>query len=141
MKKPKFLYHCSTKKIDELVPRKPSSFDLPENSIKAVYATPNKNRALGVGGLSKQKYCASFRGNDKIHFYRGEPKMRYIYLHYLSPKTFREIMPELWASEVPVKPFKIERYNVSDLGHLWVKSNKKELKEFLKDRQKWRLNH
>lgn len=35
----------------------------------------------------------------------------------------------------------IEKYKVSELRHLWVKSNKKELKAFLKNREKWRREH
>lgn len=136
---PKILYHGSNKKIKELIPKKPDA-DLPENSIKAIYATDNKNYALGMS-LTSQKGTESFKGNKKINFIKGEPKMKHIYLHYLKPNNFKYNVKDEYISLIPVKPYKIEKYKVSELGHLWRKSSREELKEFLKDRKKWRKNN
>ena len=134
--KPKILYHGSSKKISLLVPRQPSK-DLSNNSMKAVFATNVKDRALAMG-LTKTKGSLSFRGNKKMNFVKGSPRMKHVYLHYLGSKSFKQNRPGEFISYIPVKPVKIEEYNVKNLSHLWRKSNMKELKEFLKNREKWR---
>ena len=136
MTDPKVLYHGSNKQIKLLTPRKPSK-DLHNNSMKAVFATNNKRTAISMG-LTSGKTTSSFMGNKKINFVSGMPRMKYVYLHYLDSKTFKQNRLGEYISRVEVKPFKIEKYKVSGLGHLWRKSNKQELKEFLKDRAKWR---
>jgi len=135
--KPKVLYHGSNKKIKVLELRQPF-FDLKENSMKAVFATKNKEFALAMG-LTSQKNSSSFRSRNKIliNFVQGQPKMKYVYLHYIKSDKFRNNGDEEYISTKKVKPFKIEKYKVSDLNYLWRKSNKKELKEFLKNRDKW----
>jgi len=136
MKTPKILYHGSNKKIRILIPKRPSK-DLPENSMKAIFATNNKRVALSMG-LTSGKNTSSFKGYKKINFIKGKPQMKYVYLHYLYSKTFKQNRSEEYISYESVKPFKIEKYPVTKLGNLWRKSNEKELKEFLKDRTKWR---
>ena len=139
--KHKILYHGSSKKIVILKPKQPF-LDLKENSMKAVFATSNKKYAIAMG-LTAQKGSSSFGSRDKlmINFVIGYPKMEYVYLHYLNPKDFKLNKGNEYISTKEVKPFKIERYNVSDLSHLWRKSNNKELKEFLKDRDKWKATN
>ena len=134
--KPKILYHGSNKKIKLLVPRKPHT-DLPGNSQRGIYATQKKNFAISMG-LTNQKYTSSFKGNKKINFVFGKPRMKYIYLHYVKSNNFKKIKSDEYVSYVPVKPYKIEKYKVSQLGQLWRKATRQELKEFLKDREKWR---
>jgi hypothetical protein len=133
---PKILYHGSNKKIKELLPRKPSQ-DLPENSMKAVFATSNKRGAIAMG-LTAGKNTSSFMGNKKINFVKGKPRMKYVYLHYLNSKPFKKNRGEEYISYEKVKPFKIKKYPVSKLSYLWRKSNEKELREFLNNRKKWR---
>lgn len=136
--KPKILYHGSGDKINVLEPREPF-FDLKENSMKAIFATSNKDFAIAMG-LTKQKYSSSFKSHNEIllNFVRGQPKMKYVYLHYLKSDKFKHNRKDEYIAFEKIKPFKIEKYKVSDLNHLWRKSNKKELKEFLKKRDKWR---
>jgi hypothetical protein len=138
MKIPRILYHGSNKKINVLKPREPS-YDLKENSMKAVFATSNKNLAIAMG-LTAQKGSESFGSRDKlmINFVKGYPKMKYVYLHYLNSKDFRHNRGKEYISTKEVKPFKIEKYKVSELSHIWRKSNKKELTAFLKNRTKWK---
>jgi len=139
MVKPKLLYHGSDRKLIKLNPRKPH-FDLPENSMKAVFATDNKERAISMG-LTNQKNSSSFSSRDRImiNFVRGKPKMKYVYLHYFKPgyHWIKNRKGEYVCYE-EIKPFKIERYEVSKLDNIWRKSNKKELNEFLKNRDKWK---
>ncbi len=136
--KPRILYHGSNKKISILKPRQPS-FDLKENSMKAVFATSNKNLAIAMG-LTAQKGTESFGSRDKlmINFVKGYPKMSFVYLYSLNSKYFKLNRGNEYISTKEVKPLKIEKYPVSNLTHLWRKSNKKELKEFLKNRNKWK---
>jgi hypothetical protein len=136
--KPRILYHGSNKKISILKPRQPS-LDLKENSMKAIFATSNKNLAIAMG-LTAQKGTESFGSRDKlmINFVKGYPKMKYVYLHYLKFKDFKLNRGEEYISTKEVKPYKIKKYKVPELTHLWRKSNKKELKEFLKNRDRWK---
>jgi hypothetical protein len=135
---PKILFHGSDKKINLLEPREPIK-DLKENSMKAVFATDNKNLALGMA-LANQKYSSSFRSYDKnvINFVRGYPKMKFVYLHYLDSRDFKYNREEEFISIEKVKPLRIEKINISELNNLWRKSNKKELFEFLNDRKNWK---
>lgn len=136
--KPRILYHGSNKKIKILEPRTPY-LDTKENSMKAVFATSNKDLAIAMG-LTTQKGTESFGSRDKlmINFVKGYPKMRYVYLYYLNSKYFKLNRGNEYTSTKEVKPLKIEKYSVSDLTPLWRKSNKKELKEFLENRDKWK---
>jgi hypothetical protein len=133
--KPKTLYHGSNKRINLLLPKRPIK-DLPNNSMKAVFATSNKRLALSMG-LTGGK-TSSFRGYKKLNFVKGKPNIRAVYLHYLNPKYFIKNRKEEFISRIQVKPYKIEHYPLYKLSNLWRLSNKKELKEFLKDRDKWR---
>jgi hypothetical protein len=138
MAKPKYLYHGSAKKLEALEPQKPY-FDLKENSMKAVFATDSKNYALGMAAMSSGK-VSSFR-NHKTHqmnIVEGKPNLKSIvYLYFLNPKDFKQNIKNEYVSLKKVLPVKIEKYNVFELKHLWRKSNKKELAEFLKDRENW----
>lgn len=136
--KPKILYHGSNKEIAILEPRKPF-FDLKKNSMKAVFATSNKKLALAMG-LTSQKGSESFGSHDKlmINFVKGYPKMKYICLHYLDSKHFKHNGREEYISVQKEIPLKTEKIAVAELSNLWRKSNKKELIEFLKNRNKWK---
>ncbi len=140
MKKPKYLYHGSSKKIPVLEPRAPPFKDLPINSVKAVYATHSKDLALAMGAMRTAKVSAF--GNRKTfqqNVVAGWPDEKaFVYLHYLDSKHFKHNYGGEWISTKKAKPVKIKKFKVADLKHLWRKSNKKELKEYLKDRNAWR---
>ncbi|VVB80555.1 Uncharacterised protein [uncultured archaeon] len=131
----KFLYHGSNKEIKLLIPKQPSD-PKKENSLKAVYATDRKDYALAMG-LTNQKGSTSFITFNpvKLHFVRGKPKMKFIYLHYLSPKNFKKNSENQYLSFKPVESILIEKYFPYELRHLWTKSNKKELNKFLKNKK------
>ena len=107
--------------------------------MKAVFATDIKDVAIMMG-MSNQKGAVSFANRDTtmLNFVRSYPKMKHIYLHYLKTDKFEKHLGHEWVSYSNVKPFKIERFKVSELRHLWRKSSKKELKEYLKNRNLWR---
>ena len=140
MKKPKYLYHGSAKRIEVLEPRAPKFKDLPKNSVKAVYATHSKDLALSMGAMRTAKVSAF--GNRKTfqqNVVAGWPDEKaFVYLHYLDSKNFKHNYGGEWISTKKAKPVKVEKFKVADLKHLWRKSNKKELKEYLKDREAWR---
>lgn len=107
--------------------------------MKAVFATTNKRLALAMA-LTAQKGSESFVSRDKlmINFVKGYPKMKYVYLHYINSKDFVHNRGQEYISKKEVKPFKIEKIAITKLSHFWRKSNKKELIEFLKNRDKWK---
>lgn len=138
MRKPKVLYHGSDRKIKLLAPRVPR-VDAEILAKNAVYATDVKEIAMGVA-IANSKRSGSFgkyeNGIHKALFHYGQPRMKYVYVHYLSPRDFAYNMKYEWISYKPVKPFKIEKLKVSDLGWLWRKASIKEFHEFLKEREK-----
>lgn len=136
MKKPKFLYHGSRNRIEVLKPRLPPK-DMPHNSKKGVYATDNKNYALGMGLASKNSEAFRSRKTSQINFIKGPPRHKYVYLHVVDSKDFKKSFRDEYVATKAIKPVKIMRFEVAELGHLWRKSSKKELKEFLKDRDNW----
>ena len=78
----KILYHGSNKRIRILEPRKPGD---PKTPIKAVYATDDKRRALGMA-LTNQKGSMSFSTKKpfKINFVKGiEPQKHQLNFEYL----------------------------------------------------------
>ncbi|MBM3247155.1 NUDIX domain-containing protein [Candidatus Pacearchaeota archaeon] len=137
----KILYHGTNKPLRELEPKQPF-FDLKSNSMKAIFATSYKNFALAMG-LTTQKGSSSFKSHDKlkINFVKGEPKMKYVYLHYLPAESFKLIKKgnnsDEWVSYKKVKPIRIEKHSTNRLYNLWRRSNEEELKEFLKNRDRW----
>jgi hypothetical protein len=136
--KTKYLYHGSNKKIEILEPRKPDDPD-PKHSKKGVYATSLKKVALGMAAVRSAKVSAfKNRKTHQMNIVEGKPDMKAIvYLHILDSKDFKQNYKDEWIAIKKVKPVNIGEYKVSELKHLWRKSNKKELKEFLKDRDEW----
>jgi len=136
--KSKFLYHGSAKELEILKPQKPF-FDLKQNSMKAVFATDSKEYALGMAAMASGKVSA-FR-NHKTHqmnIIKGKPNLKAtVYLYTLNSNDFKKINKNEYINTKEVKPLKIEEYKVSKLKHLWRQSDKQELKEFLKNRDKW----
>jgi hypothetical protein len=141
MKKPKFIYHGSRKKIDWLKPRKPNDTH-PDHCIKAVYATSNKLQAISHGISSKNSRCFGERGNHVACFVSGWPNKKthkYSYLHVLDSKDFEHNIRNEWIAKKEVRPIRIEAYKIEDLDMLWRKSSEEELNEFLKDRPSWKI--
>lgn len=141
MAKPKYLYHGSRAKIDILVPRKPNDTH-PDHCKKGVYASGNKLIAIVHGIAPMDSGCFGERGCHVGCFVWGWPNSKshkYSYLHVLDAKDFEHNVRNEWISKKQIKPIRIEAYRISEMGYLWRKSNKKELKEFLEDRPVWRI--
>jgi len=138
--KPKYVYHGSSKKIKILEPRKPDDSD-PTNSKRAVYATSNKDYALGMAAMRSAPGVSGFanRKTGQQNVIEGWPNEKaVVYLHILDAKDFKRNRGDQYICEKKINPVKIEKFKVGDLKHLWRKSSKKELKEFLKDRDGWK---
>lgn len=138
MKKPKFLYHGSGKRLEVLEPRKPTGHN-PRHDKKGVYATDLKDMALGFSARGSAKTSGFKSRKTNIHYiYEGWPDLNAtVYLHIFDPKDFEYNDVHEYICPKKVKPIKIEAYKVSDLQHLFRKATKKDLKEFLKDRDAW----
>jgi len=139
MKKPKYLYHGSGKKLKTLSPLKPDDTD-PVHNKKGVYTTSSKKDALGFCAIRSAKTnCFRCRNTGMMNVVEGWPDLtKTVYLHILDSKDFEHNKGTEWICPHKVKPIKIVEYKVSDLQHLWRKSSKREMKEYLKDRDAWR---
>ena len=141
MKKPKYLYHGSAKKlkVNKLTPRPAKDLlNKPENLHTAVYATDIKEVAIAAALIN----CKGVKGST-LYFttekpyakiYGGWPEQEYIYLYTLPSKTFIQEggRGSQYYSEVPVKPLKVEKLAIKDYLSLINKATKKERENFLK---------
>src|SRR3989344_4097723 len=117
MKKPKYVYHGSGRKIigEELMPKKARDLDEKNenNDLTGIYASSVREQAISMaihsckgvkeGSLQMHK----FNGKMKIKYsiiYRGWPKTKYIYLYTMSSKTFvnKPLGSSQWVSLVSV---------------------------------------
>jgi hypothetical protein len=129
------LYHGSPHKLkgDKLIPKPAEDLEKNKhNTITGIYASGFKNAAIAMAVLStKGVWHAGLDTAAKNPIgiiYRGWPKQRYIYLHYLPSRTFKNIPKNSaqWVSEKPIKPLRTERLNVKDYIHFVRKATKKE---------------
>jgi hypothetical protein len=140
MKKPKYLYHGSGTKLEYLTPQKPIGDDDPKHKIKAVYAASDKRFALAMSACRSSKTVHAFnnRNTHVQNIYKGWPdENATVYLYVLDSKDFKHNSGSEWISTKKIKPLRVEEYKVKDLRHLYRKSSKKELGEWLKDRGGW----
>lgn len=145
MKKPKFLYHGSARKLvgDKLIPKQPKDLsDTPENLYVGVYATDVKKLAitmalLGCRGVHSSSLDFSSKKRHGIIF-DGWPKQEIIYLYILSSDSFIQCggSGRQWISSKPVKPLKIEELYVKDYLYLIRKGSKKEIKQWFEKYRK-----
>lgn len=138
----KYLYHGSGKKLRYLVPQKPVGDDNPKHSIKAVYATDNKRYALAMAALRSSPNVSAFnnRKTSQQNIVEGWPDEKAsVYLYILDIKDFEHNSGNEWLSRKRVSPIRVKKYRVKKLRHLYRKSNKVELREWLKDRDGWRV--
>ena len=142
MKKPKYLYHGSSKKLvgEKLNPSwGDDSEERPENNLFAVYATDRKDLAIvmamigckDVVGGSIDEYK---EGKLDARIYGNYPKQKFIYLHHLSAKTFKQtkIDKHQFVSLSSVEPIKTEKIAVKDYHHLVRLATKKETSEWVR---------
>jgi len=127
---PKVLYHGSPLKKEILIPKKATGLNRKEDKLSAVYATRLKEFAIVMAILSssgiKSKTIINIKGK-RINgiFSEGEIKSEFVYLYYLSPKSFRNIPKgsHQYCSFEEVKPIRIEEIPVKDYIHLILKNS------------------
>jgi hypothetical protein len=137
MKKLKFLYHGSPKKIygKYLIPNIPKDLSAVDNGFvkPAVYATPYRNDAIARALVNCNGVYASslFLGRKRpAVIYQGWPEQEIVYLHVLSAEFFEEINSHESVSYIQVKPMITERLEVKSLSHLVRKATANEIKTF-----------
>jgi hypothetical protein len=142
MGKIEVLYHGSSRKLigEKLNPSwGDDSEERPENNLFAVYSTDRKDLAIvmamigckDVIGGSIDEYK---KGKLNARIYGNYPKQKFIYLHHLPVKTFKQtkIDKHQFVSLVAVKPIKTEKIRVEDYTHLVRIATKEETKAWIK---------
>ena len=142
MKKINVLYHGSPRKLvgEKLNPSYGGdSEERPENNFLAVYATDRKDLAIvmammackDVIGGSIDKYKKS---KLDARIYGNYPNQKFIYLHHLPVKTFKQtkIDKHQFVSLVAVKPIRTEKISVKDYHHLLRPATKDETAKWTK---------
>ena len=140
MKKPKYLYHGSAKKIigNELKPRKAHDLEKrAENLHSAVYASSDKEISLAMAIISCKGVMSASLGFKKKPYgiiFEGWPKQNFIYLYTLLSDNFVQSKKgsKQWHSIKKVKPVKIEKIKVKDYLYLVRKTSREETKRWLK---------
>lgn len=134
MKKPKYVYHGSGKKLDVLIAKKAKDLEgNVNNSLRGVYASSLRKEAIIMGILSCKGVKSSsthVKGKRNIEaiIYSGWPKQDYFWLYTSASKTFKE-RPKgsaQWVSLKSVKPEKIEKLPVKEYIHWIRKAGKNE---------------
>ena len=104
----------------------------PEQNLKAIYATPDKNLAITLGLTEKGSDIFSDHEKGQLVLVKGEVRYgKQIYLYKLPKDTFRNTgvpsdNPE-WVSEVDAQPCDIEEINVDDYLHLVRKATPEDI--------------
>lgn len=140
MKKPKFLFHGSPKKIKGgfLVPRQPRDLEnRKENLKRGIYASDMKDRAISMALISGRGVICSaldFTKRKKAIVYEGWPKQKYVYLYILPSENFSKSNKNSsqWVSSKKVKPIKIKKLKVKDYIYLIRKATQKEVEKLYK---------
>ena len=125
IKKPKYLYHGSSHKLEILRP------EASKDKIKGVYATHIKKIAIVMGLISGKGIKASsfHKKNKKLQgIYDGDLRSRVFYVYFLSPETFKKINSWEWISKKDVKSIKAERLLFKDYKN-WIRKATKREKE------------
>lgn len=142
MKKPKFLYHGSSIKVDMLLPKQAEDWLAPLGNEIGVYATSNKDIALAFAlGARKDKdgnvSRFIFHKNNKsvqMIFALGSPNFgEKGYLYILPNESFEHLSGSQWISSKSVKPSDIIEINVDDYLHLFRYATEGDIKKFEKN--------
>ena len=127
MRKPRYLYHGSSKRVNILMPQLADDWRFEAGRHFGVYATSNRDLALAFAlgcvpdetGTCHRIIREKDRKPFKMTFVRGHPKFGSKgYLYKLSSRGFHHVGGDQWVCENPVKPIKITEINVSDYLHL-----------------------
>ncbi|MCK5345415.1 hypothetical protein KAI32_02320 [Candidatus Pacearchaeota archaeon] len=141
LRKPKYVYHGSPKRIKgKFTPKIPRDLGKNKHNImNGVYASSVKNKAIGRGVCVAKGVISARMGFDlgdrqKGVIYKGWPAQKYIYLHTFDSETFERYPKNStqFVSMKAVKPVKIEKLLTEDYLKLIRKASKKELNNFIK---------
>jgi len=138
---PKILYHGSSDNLRGIT-LNPSQGDdseeRPENNQLGVYATDRKDLAIVMGILGCKDVVGGSigeykQGNLDAKIYGKSPDQKFIYLHYLPVKTFKQtkIDKHQFVSFIEVKPIKTEKIKIKDYLFLLSIGTEKETKDWL----------
>jgi hypothetical protein len=139
----RYVYHGSGKKLKYLSPKKPVGDDDPANCKKAVYATAKKRFALAMAASRSSPDVEAFnnRKTNVQNIVKGWPdESKTVYLYVLDARDFVADGRGQFLARKKVVPVRVEEYKVSDLRHLYRKSSRSELRDWLKDREGWRAS-
>lgn len=141
MKKPRYLWHGSSKEIkgDKLISREARDLgEHPENLLRAVYATDKRDLAIAMAIIKSEGVrCSSLNFNGVPPYaviYGGKPEQSHIYLYKLSGETFQEAghKGRQWTSSEPVKPLEVLKIPLESQMHLVREATEKEKEEFFR---------
>jgi len=128
MKRPQYLYHGGSEKVDVLMPHQADDWRCEQGCHFGVYATSNRDVALAfvLGGVPDETGTCSrvIREQDRnplrMVFVRGHPNFGGKgYLYKLSSEGFRHVGGDQWVCERPVTPVEITEIEVDDHLHLF----------------------
>lgn len=120
-----YLYHGSSKKIEILKPMQAFDYGYEAGRQRAVYATSNKNMALGfaLGALpdanGEVERVMMPEYGDKIIFKKGTPNYGGKgYLYILDKAFFNHAMGTQWVCYNEIVPLGVMEIQVNDYLHL-----------------------
>jgi len=141
MRKPKYVYHGSPKKINgKFVLRVPRDLGkCKHNIMNGIYASSVKNKAIGMAVCGAKGVVSSGMGFDigdrkKGVIYEGWPSQEYVYLYTFFSETFKRC-PKNSTQFVSMKsiiPIKTEKLKTKNYLKFIRKASKKELCDFIK---------
>ena len=122
---------------EKLIPKKAEDLEKNKhNLIFGVYASSIKASAISMAIISsKGVWYAGLKTQTKNPtgiIYQGWPKQKYIYLHTLQSKNFKNSPrgSSQWVSLKPIQPIKTEKLKIKDYIYLIKKATKKQKEEW-----------
>jgi hypothetical protein len=128
MRKPRFLYHGSSRKTDLLRPHQADDWRYEVGRHHGVYATSERDVALAFAlgavpdetGTCHREMKRREGARAQMVFVRGHPNLGGKgYLYKLSSKGFRHVGGIQWVCDCAVKPISTLEINVDDYSHLF----------------------
>lgn len=136
MKRPKYLYHGSSKKLqgNRLMPRKAAGLGKKKEQQIGIYATHSRTAAVVMGLISGTGGSELKIHGKKVEgiLYSSLPKNKILYLYSLPSNKFAKIDRWQWISYETVKPVRVEKLKVKNYIHFIRKATKKE-------KEKWKI--
>lgn len=128
MKKPRFLFHGSSTKVDTLQPHQAEDWLSEAGRLFGVYATDIRDIAIAfaLGAVPDESGAVSrmMRKQDlnpvRMVYLKGHPNFGGKgYLYKLHPKGFKPMGEHQWVSTQSVTPLEVIEFRVDDYLHLF----------------------